>query len=94
MTDVIRIAGQRNVLLLYDVLQQSYVSLARGGIHLTIMRQPIEQIQNTVGSQTTFVPEHQLTTSRDKKLAIGAAPSPGRASACSARPRSLHHRAP
>jgi len=59
MTDTIRIAGQDDVPALYDLLQQSYAPLAQDGVYFTIMRSPIERVQQTVASHTTFVLERE-----------------------------------
>jgi len=69
MTDTIRIAGQDDVPALYDLLQQAYAPLAREGVHFTITRSPIERVQNTVASHTTFVLERESTAGSGKEIA-------------------------
>lgn len=68
MTDTIRIADQHDVPALYDLLQQAYAPLAREGVHFTITRSPVERVQRTVASHTTFVLERE-SPSGDKALA-------------------------
>ncbi|MFM0045429.1 GNAT family N-acetyltransferase [Paraburkholderia sediminicola] len=69
MTDTIRIAGEDDVPALYDLLQQAYAPLAREGVHFTITRSPIERVQRTVASHTTFVLERESATDSGKTLA-------------------------
>lgn len=69
MTDLIRIAGEDDVPALYDLLQQAYAPLAREGVHFTITRSPIERVQHTVASHTTFVLERESAVDGSKALA-------------------------
>jgi hypothetical protein len=59
MTDIIRIAGQHDVPAVYDLLQRAYAPLTREGVHFTITRSPVERVEHTVASHTTFVLERE-----------------------------------